>query len=106
MGAVLLLSRYSRDKAEVLQRIHDGSFLFFGADSRLSGACMAVIVILMLTDAQLLTNLSDASRVNLEAVLVLDILLDVLVAVNPASIGLQVLGIYGDTQIVADLFPT
>ena len=67
---------------------------------------MAVIVILMLTDAQLLTNLSDVSRVNLEAVLVLDILLDIIVAANPASIGLQVLRIHGDTQIVADLFPT
>ena len=67
---------------------------------------MAVIVILMLTDAQLLTNLSDVSRVNLEAVLVLDILLDIIVALNPASIGLQVLRILGDTQIVADLFPT
>ena len=106
MGAVLLLSRYSRDKAEVLQRIHDGSFLFFGADARLSGAGVAIIVVLMLTDAQFLTNLSNVSRVNLEAILVLDILFDIIVAVNPASIGLQVLGIYGDTQIVADLFPT
>ena len=90
----------------MLQCFHDGCFLFFGADTRLSGAVMTVVVVLMLTDAQLLTNLSDISRVNLEAVLLLDILLDVIVAVNLASIGLQVLGIHGDTQIVADLFPT
>ena len=67
---------------------------------------MAIVVVLMFTDAQLLTNLSNVSRVNLEAILVLDILLDVIVAVNAASISLQVFGIYGDTQIVADLFPT
>ena len=90
----------------MLQRFHDSCFLFLGADTRLSGACVAVIVVLMLTDAQLLTNLSNVSRVNLEAVLLLDILLDVIIAVNLASIGLQVLRIYGDTQIVADLFPT
>ena len=90
----------------MLQRFHDGCFLFFGAGARLSGAGVAIVVILMFTDAQLLTNLSDICRVNLEAVLLLDILLDVIVAVNLASIGLQVFGIYGDTQIVADLFPT
>ena len=67
---------------------------------------MAVIVILMLPNAQLFPNLSDICRVNLEAVLVLDILLDIIVAVNSASIGLLVLRIHGDTQIVADLFPT
>ena len=32
-------------------------------------------------------------------------LLDVIVAVNSASIGLQVSGIYANTEIVADLFP-
>ena len=90
----------------MLQRFHDSSFLFFWADSRLSGAGVAIIVVLMLTDAQFLTNLSNVSRVNLEAILVLDILLDIIVAVNPASIGLQVLCIHGDAQIVADLFPT
>ena len=67
---------------------------------------MRIVVVLMLPNAQLFPNLSDISRVNLEAVLVLDILLDIIVAVNPASIGLQVLRIHGDTQIVADLFPT
>ena len=90
----------------MLQCFHDGCFLFFGADTRLSRTGVAIVVILMLTDAQLLTNLSDICRVNLEAVLVLDILLDIIVAVNPASIGLQVLCIHGDAQIVADLFPT
>ena len=90
----------------MLQCFHDGCFLFFGADARLSGAGVAIIVVLMLTDAQFLTNLSNVSRVNLEAVFLLDILLDIIVAVNPASIGLQVLCIHGDAQIVADLFPT
>ena len=89
----------------MLQRFHDGCFLFFGADSGLLGAGVAIVVVLMLTDAQLLTNLSDISGVNLEAVLLLDVLLDVIVAVNLAGIGLQVLGIHGDTQIVAVLFP-
>ena len=90
----------------MLQCFHDGCFLFFGADARLSGAGVAIIVVLMLTDAQFLTNLSNASRVNLEAILVLDIQFDIIVAVNPGSIGLQVLCIHGDAQIVADLFPT
>ena len=90
----------------MLQCFHDGCFLFFGADTRLSGAGVAIVVVLMFTDAQFLTNLSDISRVNLEAVLLLDILLDVIIAVNLASIGLQVLCIHGDAQIVADLFPT
>ena len=67
---------------------------------------MAIVVVLVLMDSQFLTNLSNIGRVNLEAVLLLDVLLDVIVAVNLASIGLQVLGIHGDTQIVADLFPT
>ena len=90
----------------MLQRIHDGCFLFFGADAGLSVAGAAIVVVLMLTDAQLLPNLSDISRVNFEAILVLDILLDIIIAVNPASIGLQILSIHGDAQIVADLFPT
>ena len=67
---------------------------------------MRIVVVFVLMNPQLFPNLSDISRVNLEAVLVLDILLDIIVAVNPASIGLQVLRIHGDTQIVADLFPT
>ena len=93
------------NETEMLQCFHDGCFLFFGADARFSGAVVAIIVVLMLTDAQFLTNLSNVSRVNLEAILVLDILLDIIVAVNPASIGLQVLCIHGDAQIVTDLFP-
>ena len=67
---------------------------------------MGIIEILKLPNAQLFPNLSDISRVNLEAILVLDILFGIIVAVNPASIGLQVLCIHGDAQIVADLFPT
>ena len=89
----------------MLQCIHDGCFLFFGTGTRLSGAGVAIVVVLMFTDAQLLTNLSNVSRVNLEAILVLDILLDIIVAVNPASNGLQDLCIHGDAQLVADLCP-
>ena len=99
-------SRYSRDKAEVLQCFHDGCFLFFGADARLSGAGVAIIVVLMLTDAQFLTNLSNVSRVNLEAILVLDILLNIIVGVDSAHIGFQILGVDRNVEVIADLFPT
>lgn len=93
-------------KTKVLQCIDNGCFLFLGAGTRLSGTSMAVIVVLMLTDAQLFPSLSDVSRVNLEAILSLDILLDVIIAVNSARIGLQISRIHGDTPVVADLFPT
>ena len=90
----------------MFQRIHDGCLLFLGTATRFSGACVAVVVILMLTDAQLLTNLSDISGVNLEALLLSHILLYIIVGVDLASIGFQILCIHGDTQIVSDLFPT
>ena len=37
-----------------------GAVLFFGADNRLSGAGAAIIVVLMLTDAQLIADLFPA----------------------------------------------
>ena len=37
-----------------------GAVLFFGADNRLSGAGVAIIVVLMLTDAQLIADLFPA----------------------------------------------
>ena len=67
---------------------------------------MAIIVVLMLTDAQFLTNLSNVSRVNLEAILVLDILLNIIVGVDSAHIGFQILGVDRNVEVIADLFPT
>ena len=67
---------------------------------------MAVIVIIVLVDAQLLPHLPDIGRVNFEAILILDILFNIVIVIDNTRIGLQVSGIHGDTQIVADLFPT
>ena len=67
---------------------------------------MAVIVILMLPNAQLFPNLSDICRVNLEAVLFLDILLNIIVGVDSAHIGFQILGVDRNVEVIADLFPT
>lgn len=90
----------------MLQRINYGYFLLLWADCGLSGAGMAVVVVLMLVDTQLFPNLSNISRVDFKAILLLDILLDVVIAANPTGIGLQICGVDCDTQIVADLFPT
>ena len=67
---------------------------------------MAVVVVFVLVDTQLFPYLPDIGRVNFEAVLVLHILLDIVVAVNRASIGLQVGSIHGNAEIVTDFFPT
>ena len=67
---------------------------------------MAVVVVFVLVDTQLFPHLPDIGRVDFEAVLVLHILLNIVVAVNRASIGLQVGGIHGNAEIVADFFPT
>ena len=90
----------------MFQRIHDGCLFFLGTATRFSGAYVTVIVILMLTDAQLFPYLSDISGVDFEALLLFHILLYIIVGVDLASIGFQILCIHGDTQIVADLFPT
>lgn len=66
---------------------------------------MAVVVVLMLVDTQLFPNLSNISRVDFEAILLLDILLDVVITANPTSIGLQICGVDCDTQLVTNLFP-
>ena len=67
---------------------------------------MAVVVVFVLVDTQLFPHLPDIGRVDFEAVLVLHILLNIVVAVNRASIGLQVGGIHGNAEIVTDFFPT
>ena len=90
----------------MLQRFYDSSFLFFGADTRLSGAGVATIVVLVLTDTQLLTNLSDIGRMDFEAALFLDILLNIIGGVDSAHIGFQILGVDRNVEVIADLFPT
>lgn len=89
----------------MLQRIHNSCFLLLWADCGLSGAGMAVVVVLMLVDTQLFPNLSNISRVDFEAILLLDILLDVVIAANPTGIGLPIRGVGCDTQMAADLLP-
>ena len=73
----------------MLQRIHDSLFFFFGTGHHSGAIRLAFTVVFMLVDTQLLTNLFNVSRVNLEAVLLLDVLLDVIVAVESVSIDLQ-----------------
>ena len=90
----------------MLQRFYDSSFLFFGADTRLSGAGVATIVVLVLTDTQLLTNLPDIGRVDFEAVLFFNVLLNIIVGVDSAHIGFQILGVDRNVEVIADLFPT
>ena len=67
---------------------------------------MAVIVIFVLVDAKLLPHLPDIGRVNFEAILIFDILFNIIVAIDNTRIGFQVCSINGNSQIVADLFPT
>lgn len=67
---------------------------------------MGIVVVLMLPNPQLFPNLSDISGVNLKAVLFLDILLNIIVGVDSAHIGFQILSVDRNTQIIADLLPT
>ena len=67
---------------------------------------MRIVVVFVLMNPQLFPNLSDISRVNLEAVLFLDILLNIIVGVDSAHIGFQILGVDRNVEIIADLFPT
>ena len=90
----------------MFQRIHNRRFLFLWANSRLSGAGMRIAVVLMLPNAQLFPNLSDISRVNLEAVLFFNVLLNIIVGVDSAHVGFQILGVDRNVEIIADLFPT
>ena len=67
---------------------------------------MGIVVVLMLPNPQLFPYLSDISGVNLEAVLFLDILLNIIVGVDSAHIGFQILGVDRNVEVIADLFPT
>lgn len=67
---------------------------------------MGIVVVLMLPNSQFFPNLSDISGVNLEAILFLDILLNIIVGVDSAHIGFQILGVDSNVEVIADLFPT
>ena len=67
---------------------------------------MRIVVVFVLMNPQLFPNLSDISRGNLEAVLFLDILLNIIVGVDSAHIGFQILGVDRNVEVIADLFPT
>lgn len=67
---------------------------------------MGIVVVLMLPNPQLFPNLSDIGRMDFEAVLFLDILLNIIVGVDSAHIGFQILGVDRNVEEIADLFPT
>lgn len=67
---------------------------------------MRIVIVLMLPNPQLFPNLSDISRVHLEAILFFNVLFNILVGVDSAHIGFQVLGVDRNVEVIADLFPT
>ena len=67
---------------------------------------MGIVVVLMLLNPQLFPNLSDIGRMDFEAVLFLDILLNIIVGVDSTHNGLQILGVDRNVEVIADLFPT
>ncbi len=67
---------------------------------------MAVVIVLVLTNTKFCFHLSDISGVNLEAVFVRNILLNIIIVVSSACVRFQISGVNSDMQIVADLFPT
>ena len=67
---------------------------------------MRIAVVLMLPNPQLFPNLSDINRVNLETVLFFNVLPNIIVGVDSAHIGLQILGVDRNVEVIADLFPT
>lgn len=62
---------------------------------------MRIVVVLILPNSQIFSNLSNIGRIGYEAVL-----FNIIVGVDFAHIGFQVLSIYGDVDAVVDLFPT
>lgn len=67
---------------------------------------MRIVIVLMLPNPQLFPNLSDIGRMDFEAALFLDILLNIIVGVDSAHIGFQILGVDRNVEVIADLFPT
>lgn len=70
---------FSLYAAKVLQSIHYGCFLVLWADSDLACMNLRFVISLVVFDTQLSTNLSYVLVVNLEAILIFDICLDVAV---------------------------
>ena len=60
----------------------------------------------MLPNPQLFPYLSNVSRVDFESVLFFNVLLNILVGVDSAHIGFQILGVDRNVEVIADLFPT
>ena len=67
---------------------------------------MGIVVVLMLLNPQLFPNLSDIGRMDFEAVLFFNVLLNIIVGVDSAHVGFQILGVDRNVEIIADLFPT
>ena len=67
---------------------------------------MGNIVVFMLPNPQLFPYLSNISRMNLEAILFFNVLLNIIVGVDSAHIGFQILGVDRNVEVIADLFPT
>ena len=63
----------------MLQRIYDGGFLVFGADADLSLCLLHLVIALVDFDAQLVPYLGDVKRVDIEAVFLFDIGLNVVI---------------------------
>ena len=66
---------------------------------------MRIVVVLMLPNPQLFPYLSNISRMNLEAILFFNVLLNIIVGVDSAHIGFQILGVDRNVEAIADLFP-
>ena len=67
---------------------------------------MRIVIVLMLPNPQLFPYLSNISRMNLEAILFFNVLLNIIVGVDSAHIGFQILGVDRNVEVIADLFPT
>ena len=67
---------------------------------------MRIVVILMLPNAQLFPNLTDIGRMDFEAILFFNVLLNIIVGIDSAHIGFQILGVDRNVEVIADLFPT
>ena len=67
------------DTPKILQSIHYGCFLVLWADSDLACMNLRFVISLVVFDTQLSSNLSYVLVVNLEAILIFDICLDVAV---------------------------
>ena len=67
---------------------------------------MRIVVVFVLMNPQLFPYLSNISRMNLETILFFNVLLNIIVGVDSAHIGFQILGVDRNVEVIADLFPT